>query len=892
MTGDRRTLLKHKLYNELEFYAQNCLQITTKAGEREFFQFNRAQKHIDRLLHMQMVGSGVIRALLLKGRQQGCSTYVGARYFHKSSTRANKNTFILSHDSQTTAKLFDMVSRFHKYLPDAVKPKLSTQNQRKLVFDKLDSTYTVGTAGNAEVGRGGTLQYFHGCLSTDSLIVMSDGSTKPMAEIRIGDRVVTSSGATALVSAKTYTGDKQTYTLSTWCAGEPIHLTEDHKVLTQEGYKEVKDLTIKDYIAQPKSPKGKKPEGYDFFLENKQRPQGGGSRHKERVYIPYDSEFGYTLGYYLAEGHVKESLGYLTFTYHEDEKYMDRVSSFLAKYASSVKDRHEPEHHRRRTVVNGKLITAAVNALVGRTSGKRIPYFFLELDKEFLEGLLQGYLDGDGSKTQRDKISASSVHEKIARQIQRIFFSQYGGCAVKQVERERYGKKTKDIFVTRISGNTMRRFLGQKDGKRKEKSVHIDGQTFCKVNQIVPRKVEAVFDIEVDHPEHNYQTTVGVVSNSEVAFWDNTDNLDTGLLQSVADLPGTEIILETTANGATGYYFEKCMIAMEGKGDYQLIFIPWFWQEEYRRTPPPDFICTEEELHLKLMHKLDDSQVYWRRKKIEDFRGKKWKFYQEYPCTALEAFQTSGQRFFPAQQVLTAMKNQRPDERNAPHILGVDPSGGGKDEVSFAWRRGRDLYRYEEMPGDVKDPEFQMWIVGKIVRFIEDDDLDMVFIDLGYGEGIVARLYELGYGKKVTGVYFGGGAIDDVQYANKRAEMHDLFREWLHEPGVSIPDELKVQKQILAVPQEKNSSNGRLLLVSKDDVKKNNNNESPNILDSIVLTFAFPVRSRHRGPARIRNVSGGNSLTKHSRQSPLLTMRPRTPDNSNSFPIIRALIGG
>ncbi len=42
-------------------------------------------------------------------------------------------------------------------------------------------------------------------------------------------------------------------------------------------------------------------------------------------------------------------------------------------------------------------------------------------------------------------------------------------------------------------------------------------------------------------------------------------------------MPGTEIILESTANGVGGEFHERWQQAEAGIGDYQTIFIPWFW---------------------------------------------------------------------------------------------------------------------------------------------------------------------------------------------------------------------------------------------------------------------------------------------------------------------------
>ena len=53
------------------------MQMHTKDAKVEPFLFNRAQKYIHERLEAQRAACGRVRALILKGRQQGCSTLIG-----------------------------------------------------------------------------------------------------------------------------------------------------------------------------------------------------------------------------------------------------------------------------------------------------------------------------------------------------------------------------------------------------------------------------------------------------------------------------------------------------------------------------------------------------------------------------------------------------------------------------------------------------------------------------------------------------------------------------------------------------------------------------------------------------------------------------------------------
>jgi len=154
---DKRLRLK----NDFDFYARNCLQIRTKDKGLQPLKLNDAQIYIHSRLEQQIKDTGKVRAILLKGRQQGASTYVGGRFIHKTTHNKGVRAFILTHDGESTNALFEMTERYYENLPSFVKPTASTANAKELHFGVLDSGYKIGTAGNKAVGRGQTLQCFH-----------------------------------------------------------------------------------------------------------------------------------------------------------------------------------------------------------------------------------------------------------------------------------------------------------------------------------------------------------------------------------------------------------------------------------------------------------------------------------------------------------------------------------------------------------------------------------------------------------------------------------------------------------------------------------------------------------------------------------------------------------
>jgi len=147
---------------------------------------------------------------------------------------------------------------------------------------------------------------------------------------------------------------------------------------------------------------------------------------------------------------------------------------------------------------------------------------------------------------------------------------------------------------------------------------------------------------------------------SELAFWKESSaraNLN-GLLQSVPEVPGTEVYIESTANGVTGPFYEMWKGAVKGTNGYTAVFIPWFLDPEYRRKAPEGFQRTPEEEKLSQTYNLDDDQLYWRRVKVNQNGLDLFK--QEYPAYADEAFLTTGRPVFDPVQLTDwmALKTQ------------------------------------------------------------------------------------------------------------------------------------------------------------------------------------------------------------------------------------------
>lgn len=331
--------------------------------------------------------------------------------------------------------------------------------------------------------------------------------------------------------------------------------------------------------------------------------------------------------------------------------------------------------------------------------------------------------------------------------------------------------------------------------------------------------------------------TIQLLHSSEVAFWNNAAEHAKGIFQAVPNAPGTEIIMESTANGVGNFFHQQWQKAEAGQSEFIAIFVPWFWQKEYKSEVEEDFVASEDEENLKQQYLLTDEQLVWRRNKIAEFSvngtdGEK-AFHQEYPCNANESFTLTGEDSYIASEIV--MKCRKATcEKYGKLLIGVDPARFGDDRSAIIRRQGRVAYGLETYTK--KDT---MEITGIVHGIIEREKPFKVFVDVGgLGAGIVDRLKELGHGSLVVAVNAGSSPLDSRKYFNKRSEMWGLLREWLLDEPCQIPDDDALHADICGI-RYKVDSNSRLVMEQKAEMKKRGVRSS-DTADSLCLTMAIP----------------------------------------------------
>ena len=175
---------------------------------------------------------------------------------------------------------------------------------------------------------------------------------------------------------------------------------------------------------------------------------------------------------------------------------------------------------------------------------------------------------------------------------------------------------------------------------------------------------------------------------SEVARW-NIDAAETMAGLSAALVPNGELVVESTPNGASGYFYNQWQHAEEAGMIRH--FFPWWMENAYTGHPVQESEWTAEERRLAAKNLLGPAQIGFRRHLYANFRKM---VAQEYAESADACFLASGDCVFdldciakragevhepPQTRCNGALWIWYPPQPGRIYLLGVDPAGGGTD---------------------------------------------------------------------------------------------------------------------------------------------------------------------------------------------------------------------
>ena len=264
--------------------------------------------------------------------------------------------------------------------------------------------------------------------------------------------------------------------------------------------------------------------------------------------------------------------------------------------------------------------------------------------------------------------------------------------------------------------------------------------------------------------------TLQCVHLSEYAFWpdgaDGKASTLAGILQAVPSLPGTMVVIESTANGFEDFK-ERWDAAVAGENDFEPVFFAWFENPDYSMPVVPGTEWTPEERDLKTAYQLTDEQLQWRRWCIaNNCGGSLDMFRQEYPASPGEAFLHSGTGVFDNEQIVLRLERlpspagrgeftdgewtesetgaitlyELPEE-GVPYVLGGDTAGEGSDyftAIVIDNVSGRIVAKLRQK---YSEPEYvrQIYALG---RFYNDA---LVAIETNFSTYPVMKLQEMEY---------------------------------------------------------------------------------------------------------------------------------------------------
>lgn len=264
--------------------------------------------------------------------------------------------------------------------------------------------------------------------------------------------------------------------------------------------------------------------------------------------------------------------------------------------------------------------------------------------------------------------------------------------------------------------------------------------------------------------------TLQCVHLSEYAFWpdgaDGKASTLAGILQAVPSLPGTMVVIESTANGFEDFK-ERWDAAVAGENDFEPVFFAWFENPDYSMPVVPGTEWTPEERDIKAAYQLTDEQLQWRRWCIaNNCGGSLDMFRQEYPASPGEAFLHSGTGVFDNEQIVLRLERlpspagrgeftdgewtesetgaitlyELPED-GVPYVLGGDTAGEGSDYFTAIVINNVSGKIVAKLRQRYSEPEYvrQIYALG---RFYNDA---LVAIETNFSTYPVMKLQEMDY---------------------------------------------------------------------------------------------------------------------------------------------------
>lgn len=634
-------------------------------------------------------GEGILLNIL-KVRQVGISTFGAALCSHRIFTQAFIRAILGSDTEEQARYLFRMVERIYEQLPFFLRPAravpysagrelhLSTKSSIKTAWGKTTRgalQETGGKKGNIERGRSQPL---------DEPVLTPQG-WRPMGSLQVGNRVIGSSGRATRICGVFPQEIEPVYRV-TFSDGSWTRCSGDHLWQVTTAYKRWRGLqpvvrTTRDLLdggLHWNKPSGRMAKWFVPIVN----PVVFAA-----VTLPIPA---YTLGAYLGDGTTRTGALQIA---ARDPEIKARVAAELPSTLRLTAPAHD-WHIRRTSARVPHVYLDALTALGLRYKyayEKSIPPLYLTASIPDRVALLQGLLDTDGwVQAAEGRVCYSTTSPQLAQDVQALVESLGGVARLKGP----YPPKKAHI---RRNGQ---RIVGKQPFYRL--SICLPAE-ICPFH--VPRKIaglrptaarkyfpsRAIVSIElveqmatqclrVEAHDQLYVTrhclvthnTNSVVHISELATWDNPEQLDSSLFPGIPRSPVSLVFLESTAELAGDWWHRHWLATEEGEGRFQNLFFPW--PVRYRSLAPADW--SPNDITLKVAAQLERDSFSWVGETMKltrdhlfwyestrSYYAKKNQlldFLKEFPSNPSECFQYAGRSVFSHEEMAQIDQAARP----------------------------------------------------------------------------------------------------------------------------------------------------------------------------------------------------------------------------------------
>jgi len=188
--------------------------------------------------------------------------------------------------------------------------------------------------------------------------------------------------------------------------------------------------------------------------------------------------------------------------------------------------------------------------------------------------------------------------------------------------------------------------------------------------KIISERANKITIGSMQTPESIRSDDIAMAHLSEVGLWRKTEgkkpeDLIQSILGTIDMKPMTMVVMESTAKGV-GNFFHQSWTEAKRTGSYTPVFVAWYEIEKYH-IPFADEI---ERIELIKTLSTDEFDLWeqgatlegikWYRKKLGEYKGDRVSMCSEFPSNDVEAFQSSGARFFPMRVIAQARRFCKP----------------------------------------------------------------------------------------------------------------------------------------------------------------------------------------------------------------------------------------